>query len=68
MFMPALVYSYPTQPPPYVYRSLLYARNPQGKVAELAPRAQHHWREEGERIPDEEDRAQEDCRQHDDEQ
>ena len=34
MFMPHLAYVSP-YPPPYVYRSLLFARSPQGKVAEL---------------------------------
>jgi vesicle coat complex subunit len=34
MFMPHLAYTYP-YPPPYIYRSLLFARTPQGKVAEL---------------------------------
>ncbi|KAK3704683.1 hypothetical protein LTR37_013657 [Vermiconidia calcicola] len=34
MFMPHLVYAYP-YPPPYAYRSLLFSRTPQGKVAEL---------------------------------
>jgi len=34
MFMPHLVYAH-AYPPPYVYRSLLFARTPQGKVAEL---------------------------------
>ena len=34
MFMPHLAYAY-TYPPPYAYRSLLFARTPQGKVAEL---------------------------------
>ena len=34
MFMPHLAYAY-TYPPPYAYRSLLFSRTPQGKVAEL---------------------------------
>ncbi|KAK5163219.1 uncharacterized protein LTR77_010805 [Saxophila tyrrhenica] len=32
MFLPVLAY---TVPPPYIYRSLLFSSNPQGKVAEL---------------------------------
>ena len=35
MFMPHLAYAYSTYPLPYAYRGLLYARTPQGKVAEL---------------------------------
>ena len=34
MFMPHLAYTYP-YPMPYAYRSLLFNRTPQGKVAEL---------------------------------
>lgn len=34
MFMPHLAYTY-QYPPPHIYGSLLYARTPQGKVAEL---------------------------------
>lgn len=34
MFMPHIAFAYP-YPVPYAYKSLLYARTPQGKVAEL---------------------------------
>ena len=34
MFMPHLAYAY-AYPPPHIYRSLLFSRTSQGKVAEL---------------------------------